>query len=120
MSRYIIPAVCGIFLMAGCSDQPEEPDELINENTYVNMLVELQLLRTYAEAVQLDSSATDSLAQEVYNKFGTSDEQFRESHHYYQQFPQAQKERIDRAIELLRMDQVKDTTEVQPSAEPSQ
>lgn len=116
-ARFIIPAVCGVLLMISCEDQPEEPDELLNENTYVNLLVELQLVRSYAEASQLDSLAADSLAEEVFNKYGTSGEQFRESHHYYQQFPREQKERVDKAIELLRMDQVEDTTQTKPPAE---
>lgn len=97
-------------LLWGCSNGPQKPEKLVEEYTYINLLVELQLVRSYAEATNMDSLATDSLARQVYQKYGTSQKTFRQSHQYYQQFPKQQKERIDQAIELLRKDQVQDTS----------
>lgn len=97
-----------IFLggIIGCSTAPEEPDNLIPEKKYVNLLVELQLVRSYGENTRVDSTTIDSLTSEVYEKYEISSEQFRKSHQFYQHFPKKQKNRVDRAIEKLKMELV--------------
>lgn len=90
---------------AGC-DQNEPPPFVIEENTYIDLMVELQLLRSYIEIVPTESGTVDSLRKEIYNKYDITAEQFRVSHEYYQGQYTEQKGRIDEAIERLRMDQV--------------
>lgn len=98
----------GSILIAGCSDDPERPDKLIPEDDYINLLVELQLIKSFSESSLADSISVDSLVEVSFEKYGTNQEQFAASHTYYQQFPEAQKERIDSAIERLRMDERRD------------
>jgi hypothetical protein len=94
----------------GCSDKPPKPDPLIEEDKYINLMVELQLVRSYGENNSLDTLTVDSLTDEVFEKYQTTDSVFAQSHNYYQRFPEEQQIRIEKAIERLKMDQVSDTT----------
>jgi hypothetical protein len=104
-----------IFLLGitGCSSSPEKPQNLVSEDTYTAMLVELQLVRSYGENAKVDSTEIDSLTAEVYNKYDVSTQQFQQSHGYYQHFPKKQKVRVENAIEQLKMELVtrSDTTD---------
>ncbi|HET6528857.1 MAG TPA: DUF4296 domain-containing protein [Balneolaceae bacterium] len=105
-----------LLLSFGCKQTPEKPERLIPEKKYINLLVELQLVRSFSETTSKDSLSTDSLMQEVFNKYDISRQVFEQSHKYYEKFPKQQKERINRAIELLKLDQVRnDTTQTAPS-----
>lgn len=95
----------------GCSENPERPPQLIPEDEYIDLLVELQLVRSYTTEMRSDSATVDSLTQAVFRKYDVSGEVFSQSHTYYQKFPKEQQERIDKAIERLKMDRVEDTTE---------
>jgi len=107
--------VAGIILLVtfGCSSTPEKPEGLIPEKKYTTLLVELQLVRSYGENTQVDSTIIDSLTAEVYNKYEVSAQQFKQSHTYYQHFPKKQKARVEKAIEKLKMELVtrSDTTD---------
>lgn len=99
--------------LANCSGDSQKPKELIAEDTYIDLLVELQLVRSYGESNYADSLTVDSLTTEVFERYEVSDSVFYQSHQYYQQFPEEQEIRIDEAIERLKMDQVEngeDTT----------
>lgn len=96
-------------LAAGCSEDPNRPDDLIPEDDYIDLVVELYLINTFSETQLADSISVDSLREVVFEKYEVDSEQFRSSHSYYQDFPEAQKARIDSAIERLRMDEVQDT-----------
>ena len=95
--------------MWGCSTGPEKPDNLIPEKKYISLLVELQLVRSFAENAQTEIATVDSLSSEVYDRYSVTSEQFIASHNYYQKFPEEQKERVERAIEQLKMDLVTET-----------
>lgn len=99
-----------LFLIAlsvgSCIEENPKPKELIAEDKYIDLLVELQLVRSYVESTNADSLTVDSLTKEVFNKHDISGDVFRASHTYYQQFPSEQKIRIEKAIERLKMDQV--------------
>lgn len=99
-----------LLVLSSCNQSPQKPDPLIPEKKYVNLLVELQLVRSYSKVAGKDSLSTDSLAQQVFNEYGISRQVFEENHTYYQKFPKQQKERINRAIELLKMDKVERDT----------
>lgn len=93
------------FLIWGCN-QNEPPSNLIEEDTYVDLLVELQLVKSFRESMAEDSGAVDSLQKRIYEKYNITEEQFRLSHNFYQEQYKEQKKRVDEAIERLRMDQV--------------
>lgn len=101
----------------GCSSTPEKPDNHIPESKYVDLIVELQLVRTYAENADTDSTTVDSLISEVYDKYDITEKQFQQNHQYYQQFPKKQKERVENAIEQLKMELVteRDTASTTPA-----
>lgn len=94
-----------LFLFAGCSESPEKPKVLIEEETYISLLVELQLVRSYSETERMDEATADSLRDRIFQEYEVSDTVFWANHEYYQQFPEDQKKRVEKAIEALRMDQ---------------
>lgn len=105
----IILVLC---IFTGCNESPEKPDVLIDEETYISLLIELQLVRTYSETDQLNAPGADSLRNHIFQEYDVSAAAFWDSHKYYQQFPKEQKGRIDEAIEWLRMDQAGDSTRI--------
>ncbi|MEL7833941.1 DUF4296 domain-containing protein [Fodinibius sp. Rm-B-1B1-1] len=111
--KWLLPLIfLGMFLSVSCSsDHPPKPKSLLEEDTYIDLMIELQLVRSYGETNSLDSLLVDSLTQEVFQKYQTTDSTFVRSHRYYEQFPEQQLQRIDAAIEQLKMDQVADTTQ---------
>lgn len=104
-----------VLLSAGCTDnEPQPPENLIKEDRYIDLLAEFQMIRSYQETLPQDSVVVDSLTRVVYKKYGISREQFIESHNYYRQDFEQQIERLDEAIERIRMDQIQqDTTETE-------
>ncbi|MEX0723203.1 MAG: DUF4296 domain-containing protein [Gracilimonas sp.] len=84
----------------GPEDIPE-PKNLIAEDQYVDLLVEIQYIITYRNAYP-DSVNADSLADLVYDKYGITEDQFMVSHEYYQKNVNEQIERIDDAIRKIR------------------
>ncbi|WP_440999122.1 DUF4296 domain-containing protein [Fodinibius sp. SL11] len=107
-----LPPLVFLLLSVGfaCSDNPPKPDQLIKEDKYIDVMVELQLVRSHGEINSLDTLTVDSLTNEVFQKYEITDSIFVQSHSYYQRFPQKQQMRIEKAIERLKMDQVSDTT----------
>lgn len=95
-----------VFILASCSDDLQKPDDLIDEDTYTNLMVELQLIRSYGENAETDSTTIDSLTTEVFQKYDVTAESFMESHEYYEHFPEQQKARTEEAIERLKMDKI--------------
>ena len=89
----------------GCNN--EAPADLIAEETYIDLIVELQLLQSYVSYNQPDSLAVDSLRNEIFNHYNVSESQFQESHQYYQDHDlRAQRDRIGAAVEDLRKDKM--------------
>ncbi|MDZ7771974.1 MAG: DUF4296 domain-containing protein [Balneolaceae bacterium] len=128
--RHALAAGLGLLLMAalpacsqtgtpGSTENPVPPDSLLAEETYVDLLVELQLLRSYTRT-QPDSVDTDSLQRAIFRRYGVDADRFRRSHDFYQKDLEAQKQRIDRAIEELRMDQVNTRDTSQTDSVPDQ
>lgn len=101
----VLPA-CTQNRAPGTAENPAPPESLLAEETYVDLLVELQLLRSYARTLP-DSADTDSLQAAIFQRYDVDAGRFRLSHDYYQKNLEAQKRRIDRAIEELRRDQVR-------------
>lgn len=104
----------GVILMTGCMEEDSPPPDLIQEDTYIDLLVEMQLVKSYQERVFPDSNITDSLLPKIMDEYGITVDQFKRSHHYYQDQVSQQQERINEAIDRLHSD--KYTRE--PSSEP--
>ncbi|TYP92715.1 protein of unknown function (DUF4296) [Fodinibius salinus] len=108
MGKRIIVSAVLLWALGSCSSTPEKPTNLIPEDRYITLLIEKQLVRTYTEFNKTDSTKIDSLANAIYEQYDITEEQFQDSHHYYQQFPEEQKKRISRAIEQLKQELVTD------------
>lgn len=108
MKRALPVALLSLFLLLSCGESEPTPEQLIPEDTYVDLLVELQLLNTYRGSLP-DSLRTDTLRPAIFERYGVSAETFERSHRYYRQQLDAQKRRIDEAIERLRRDQVRES-----------
>lgn len=101
-------------LMVSCGAGTEPPENLIKEDKYIDLLIELQLLKSYQAISNIDSTTADSLLRAVFKKYGVTEKQFKKSHEYYQGRLEKQIERIDQAIDRLRKDRIHrpDTTAV--------
>ncbi|MDX1617827.1 MAG: DUF4296 domain-containing protein [Balneolaceae bacterium] len=108
MSRGVT-AIIALALLASISacsanDGVTPPENLIGEETYLHLLIELQLLKSYQEIVPPDSMNIDSLKKVIFNKYDVSEARFRKSHNYYQHQVGRQRQRVVRAIDSLRME----------------
>ena len=95
-----------LLFWSGCETENSPPEDLLPEETYIDMLVELQLIKSYQMATDEDSVRVDvdSLEQVVFQKYGATQRQFRTSHEFYQDQIEQQKERVTEAIDRLRME----------------
>jgi hypothetical protein len=101
-SLAIIGGLLMVFIISSCLglEETPKPDNLIAEENYIDLLVEMQHIITYRNA-KPDSISADSLKDIVYEKFGITEEQYAKSHAYYQQHVDRQLQRIDEAIRRL-------------------
>ncbi|MFD2532793.1 DUF4296 domain-containing protein [Gracilimonas halophila] len=93
-----------VFFISYSCVGPEEipkPKNLLPEDTYIDLLVEVQHVITYKNAYP-DSVNSDSLTSLVYDKYQVTEEEFLSSHEYYQKQVKEQVERIDEALLRLR------------------
>lgn len=90
-----------VFLFSACKDEfLSKPENLISENTYIDLLVELQLFD--ALIYTSDSlSYKDSLKTELYTYYNTTEEDFFLSHRYYQSRIAEHKVRLDSVLKLV-------------------
>lgn len=91
-------------LSPACSTSSlEKPEDLINESTYIDLLVEFQLLKSL-ETIQGNTNA-DSLQQVIFERYEIDEDRFLRTHYYYQSQNEAQIKRIDQALERVRGEQ---------------
>lgn len=93
-------------ILSGCVGNEEipVPDDLIAEQNYVDLLVEMQHIVTYRNS-EPDSVNADSLKTLVFNRYKVTEEQFMASHTYYQSQVSDQLIRVDEAIRQLDMEE---------------
>ncbi|HET8866558.1 MAG TPA: DUF4296 domain-containing protein [Gracilimonas sp.] len=92
--------------ISGCLG-PEKipvPDNLIPEDQYIDLMVEMQHIIIYHSA-EPDSVDADSLKAIVYDEYDVTDEQYRASHEYYQKHVKQQIARVDSAIKRLEAEE---------------
>ncbi|MFV1884388.1 MAG: DUF4296 domain-containing protein [Balneola sp.] len=95
-----------LFSFFGCVDEEivPKPDNLIDEETYVKLMVEIQLLDAWIFTSDKISNP-DSIKQELFRYYNTTEESFYLSNAYYQSNPEDHVARIDSALKLLEREQ---------------
>ena len=112
--------LCLLFVgvLCACETEVQPPENLIAEDTYINLMVEFQLLESYRNSMPPDSVNTDSLKEVIFDEYDITESQFLESKEYYQQDYEQHVKRVENAIEQLRIDQVQeDSTASEDSAQ---
>ncbi|MFH5833250.1 DUF4296 domain-containing protein [Halalkalibaculum sp. DA3122] len=116
MNRYQA-VICFLLLSllaagVGCSEELTNPppENLIGEDTYIDLIIELQLLESYRTSMPRDSLrvSIDSLRQVIFDKYDVTEQQFVSSHQYFHRQVKPQVDRISRAIDSLRQQMVRD------------
>lgn len=97
--KFLVPLLLIIF--AACEE--EKPDGVMAEDTYIAVFAEL-LVVDQIDDNQLGPVNRQHLVDEIYEKYNVTEEEFRESHNYYQQQPESQVERVDRIEEFISSD----------------
>lgn len=92
-----------VFLIA-CEQNIEidnpKPDDLLAEDVYLNVLMEIQMLD--ALVYTTDSLPDiDSLQSQIFKEYELDQERFQRSHVYYQQDVEGQIVRLDSALKML-------------------
>ena len=82
-----------------------KPKHLVNEEVYLKILVELQLLDAWVYAVE--DSEPDSLKKVIFEYYNVIEEHFRRSHIYYQSNVDEHIIRIDSALKALEKEKIK-------------
>ena len=95
-----------LFSFFGCGDEEivPKPDNLIDEETYVKLMVEIQLLDAWVFTSDKISNP-DSIKQELFRYYNTTEESFYLSNAYYQSKPEDHVARIDSALKILEREQ---------------
>lgn len=109
---HIHSIICLLFallmvLVSGCvgPEAPPKPENLIEEDVYIDLVVEMQHITTYRNALP-DIISADSLKSIVFQKYEITEEQFIASHKYYQHQVESHISRIERAIERIESEKL--------------
>lgn len=89
---------------ASCSKQAETPKNIIKEDMYIDLMIEMQLLKVYQLQSKIDSTQVDSLMQAIFQQYDITKQQFKQSHQFYQNQLKNHDKRIETAIDRLRKD----------------
>jgi hypothetical protein len=100
----ILFTVCVI--LPGCHSYNKRPSDLISQNHYIDLLIELQLLKNYQIEQHPDSSKVDSLQKTIFSKYNVTKDQFKRSDFYYRHNIKKQNQRIQEAIKRLNEDRM--------------
>ena|SRR5699024_7975533 len=92
--------------LSGCQKYNKKPSDLLSKDTYINLFIELQLLKSYQIEQSPDSMTVDSLQKVIFKKYGATKKQFEKSHTYYQHNVKTQNKRIQEAIDRLNEDRI--------------
>lgn len=95
-----------LIFFAGCNEKElvPKPENLIPEETYVKVITELQLLDSWVYTNE-EVTNPDSIMLEIFAFYEISEEQFEQSHAYYQSQPENHNARIDSALSILEKEQ---------------
>lgn len=88
-----------LFTFSGCEEN--EPNFLIEEDTYILMFAELAIIDQYDPNL-LKNETKEDIRNLVYQKYGVSKQDFRQSHKYYEEDIDAQLDRLEKVNLILR------------------
>ena len=96
-----------LLFLSSCQETGKNPppDQLLDEETYIDLLIEFQLVKSYYNRYRSGQDTLKNIItmrDEILEKYGASWQQFKSSHNYYKSQPQKQLKRIDEAIQILR------------------
>jgi hypothetical protein len=100
--RFLIFLLTALFFV-GCEEEPvySPPVDLLPEQLYMNVLTEVHLFNALVQSA--DSVANeDSLRLALYAHFEVTEQQFLESHAFYQSQPMQQTVRLDSISNRLK------------------
>ncbi|AXJ01407.1 protein of unknown function (DUF4296) [Cyclonatronum proteinivorum] len=98
-NRFIISTLfLSTFLLISSCNQ--EPDDLIPEEIYVDLLVEFELIN-FVYGAESDSLAQREFLNLLFNTYNISPEQFDRSHEWYERDIEAQIQRKRRAVDRI-------------------
>ncbi|MEO9884289.1 MAG: DUF4296 domain-containing protein [Balneola sp.] len=91
-----------VLISLSCTQETNitKPDQLLDEDVYLDLFYELELLSIYQER-GASSSVIDSLNEEIFKKYDISDTLFRSSHEFYQSQLTKQQIRTDTVLARL-------------------
>ena len=104
-SKRWVAYITAFSLMGSLSACESDPKPSIDEYTYEDILIELELIVTLHTQI-MDSTLTDSLIGEVWEKYAVTQDMFEESHLIYVQDVEAQFERVKRISTRLSQEQL--------------
>lgn len=79
----------------------KKPDNLLNEDTYVDLLFEMQMLKVLQYYFP-PQDTVDSLKKSIFEKYDIEEERFLDAHSYYQSRLDDQLKRVDKVINRLQ------------------
>ncbi len=94
-------------LLSSCGGKvvEEQPDNLIQKEIFTKMILELQLIEAHLNEVRVDQSvirdSANNYFQEIFEKHGTSFEDFHNTMNYYASQPEELQEIYDAVLESL-------------------
>lgn len=88
-----------LVMAMSCSDKP--PEEVLSEEQYENLFMELAILNQ-TDANLIDDEERIELRNDIYSKYNTDEERFRITHEYYESRIPEQLERMERISLNLR------------------
>lgn len=100
MKRFFI-AIMLLMTTIGCSSEPHQPDELIDEQTYQQMFMEFAIINQLDQRL-LQQTSQEEFRQMVYEHYEVTEEEFRISHEYYEQQVSEQIDRVRDMSKILR------------------
>jgi hypothetical protein len=83
-----------------CGSSNEPPKDIVSEDTYINLLVELQLAEAFRNQYN-DTTQTKRLVDSVLTVYGVGYDRFLRSHRYYQSQLDKQEQRYEKAVDRL-------------------
>lgn len=93
--------IASLICFSACNDR--EPDDLIEENQYIDLLVEFELLNTI-QRLEGDSLYTVELTETVLDGYGITMDQFERSYLYYMENPEKHRQMHREAIDRLNQE----------------
>lgn len=101
--KNVLILLLGVLFISGCEEKPPvpKPDQLLDEEVYVDIFYELELLRMYQNR-GASGEIIDSLYLEIFKKHDTDTVLFKQSHAFYQTQTDKQQVRVDSVISIIR------------------